>query len=141
VVHTCHAADECVAPDAGVLVRGRQPAHDHMISKAYMPAQSGVVGHENMIPDDAVMSHVDANHEEAVRTHRGYAPAHGRSAVHRHVLPDQVSRPDDESGWLPFVTRVLRGAAQDSKRVHRAAGPDLRGALDDNVRADPHTLA
>src|SRR5258707_14825328 len=111
-----------------------------MVPKCYVPPQRGVVGHENVIADDAVVPDVDTNHEEAIRTDGGDAPAHSRPAVHSHMLTDQVSRPDYEARRLASEAGMLGGGTQYSKLVDGAARSDLFGALDDDVRADIHVL-
>src|ERR1700730_16295070 len=90
--------DEGVGTDPAMLLDGGQPAEDRVLANLTMAAKRGVVDHDNVVGDDAVMGDMCADHQKAlVADHRAGAATH-RAAVHRRIFADDANAANRDRG-------------------------------------------
>ena len=123
--------------DAAELVNGRQTAEDHEVTDVHMARQGGVVGEDAVVTDDAVVGHVNVDHEQVAATHLGQALVLGGAAVHGAVLAKHVVVADLEEGALAGVLLVLAILTDGGVLEDLVAATDLGRALDHHVGAHP----
>ena len=102
----------------------RKPAEDHLVLDDDVPAEGGVVGHDHLAADDAVVRDVRRHHEEVVVAHPRHPAAALGAGVHGDMLADAVARADHELDPLAVELQVLRDVPE------RGEGEDLRVLAD-----------
>ena len=93
-LHPGHAANHRVAPDPNKLMHGTEPAQERMFLEHDMSGKSGVICHDNVVGDLAVMRDMRSDHKQAVISDTGNHAAAGRARVHRYVFADRIARAD-----------------------------------------------
>ena len=111
-------ANKGVVANPAILMNGAEAAKKRIVPNADMAAQSGVVRHNNVIANQAVMSHVTGGHEHAVITNNGFTTPLRRADIHRHMLADEIILSNDELCVLPVIAEMLWRAAENSKGVN-----------------------
>ena len=111
-----------------------------MVLDDHMSAEGGVVRHDNMVTDNAVMSDVHAHHKEAIGADRRYTASHGGAAMHGHLLANDISRADHEARRFTTVTGVLRRRAETGERRDGAAFSDFRAPVYDDMGLNAHAV-
>ena len=97
-----HAAHESVGTDMAELVHCGKAADDRKVVHAYMPAESGSVGHDDVIAELAVMGDVRVGHAQVAAADTGNAASAFRAPVERGEFTDTVIVAElQEWIWLP----------------------------------------
>ena len=118
-----------------------------VVVHVHVPAEQRSVGHDDAIPEPAVMGHVAAGHQIAAIAHRGDAVFLGGGQVDRHALPDQVAVADDHFRVFPPIRDILgRPADHDAGKdvvvlADRAAAHQRDVILEPRAAADRHPAA
>lgn len=126
---TTNAADAAhhdLGSDPCELVDRGQAADEDEVANLTVPAQCRGSGEDDVVADLAIMSDMAAIHEvAAVADARDATTANG-AGIHRYRLADSTVLTDLEFGRFTTIAQGLRGSAQGSKRIDRAAGADGR---------------
>ena len=149
----------CVRANAAELMDAAHGAHDHVIAEHDMAAEPDAVGENDLVPDDAVMRHVDSDHHEAAGADPRDTAAATGARMNRRMLADHGLGADDELGVLAPVFEILgnladrcEGEDPHPRADHRpspqmymgpdpGAGPDLDLWPDHRESADRSTVA
>ena len=132
VLDARHAPDKCVFANANRLMDGGQPAQDRMIADLAMPAQCGVVDQRDVVADQAIVSHVGADQEQAMIAHLRHHSPVLRPRIDRDVLSDGTVTADLQAAGLALVFAILRGKADARKREN------LGFRTDDGIASEHH---
>src|ERR1700691_814048 len=135
------AADHGMAADAHELVHRAQAAEHGVILDADMAGQGRVVGHDDVIADDAVMRHMRADHEQTPVAHLGHHAAAAGAGVHGHLFADDVVAADNQARILALVFQILRLMADGGEREDTPAFAHARPSGDDDMREQLDILA
>ncbi len=106
-----------------------------------MAAQGGVVGHDDVIADDAIMGDVGADHEQAIVADTGFHAVALGARVHGDVFADLVAGADDQNRLLALIFQVLRPRSDRGKRKDRGFRPDRRPAINDHMGMELNAIA
>src|SRR6516225_332247 len=91
-------ADEGMRTDPAMLLNRGEPAENRVLAHLAVTAQRGIVDHQNMVGDDAVMGDMGTDHQEAFVADHG-APAAACSApLHRRIFADDAVAADGYRG-------------------------------------------
>ena len=127
--------------DLGELVRAGIAAHDDPVAELHVPGQRGVVSHDAVAADAAVVRDVREGHEQVVAADGGDAAAVRGAAIHGGELAEHVAIADLEARGLALVLEILRRITDGRELEDLVAGADGGGAVDDRVRTDPGARA
>jgi hypothetical protein len=143
--------------DADEMVHGSQTTQAGPGFDLDVPAEKNAVGDDDMILDEAIVSHVTLRHEQAVTADLSEPSPQSGPAVDGSALADLVTIPDDHPALLAHVLAILRGRSQDGAWkdfivltedrvleqrhavVQSAATTDLASQANDRKRADLHS--
>ncbi len=114
----------------------RQSADDGEVLHMDVAGQIGRIGHDDVIPQLAVVGDMAVGHQQVVIADEGDADVGCGRPVDRDILPDRVVVADDDPRRLPPVFQVLRGAAEGGELGDAASLADVGVALDDHMGAD-----
>ena len=106
-----------------------QPSDDRMVADRDVPGQGRRVGHDQVVAQVTIVSHMDIGHEKVVVANRRHAPARHRATVHGHILPKNVVMADDHAGRLTFVLEMLGRGADGGIGIELTSFPNLGPAL------------
>src|SRR5271165_320177 len=129
--------DETMSAHLGVLMHGRQSAHDHPIAELHVAAQGGAIRHHDLVAESAVVRDVRIRHQQIVIADAGHALVVGGATVHRDRFAKYISVPDFEARRLTVVFLVLGRIAQRGELKYPVAGADSRRTVDHHMRTDP----
>src|SRR5438445_524474 len=132
-----HAADHRMPADPHELVHRREAAEQRKVLDDDMAGQGGVIGHDHMVADLAIMRDMDADHEQAMVADAGHHAAALGSRVHRHVFADRIVAADAQRGVFAAIFEVLRLQADRGERKDARPLADYRAPLDDDMRHQP----
>ena len=121
-------------------MHARQAADDRVVFDHDVPRQRRVVGHDHAVADDAVVRHVAIGHDQAFRSHAGFAVVE-RRAIQRGAFADHGVFPHREPRRAALVLQILRLAAHAGERPDFAPRPQRRVAVHAHVRAQGHAVA
>ena len=127
------AADHGVLTDPDELMDRRQPADDCPFLDRDVPPQGGVVDHDDVIADLAVMGDMGADHEQTVVADAGHHAAPFGARVHGHVFPNNVVAADFQARRLAVVFLVLGLVADGGKGKYPGVGTDGGAAADHDM--------
>ena len=103
-----HAADHGVFAHTDELMDRGQTANNCPFTNMDMSAQCGVVHQNDVIIDNAIVSNVRANHEQAVVSDpRQHAPTLG-SWIHSYMFTNDIVATDLQPRGLAMIFEVLR---------------------------------
>ena len=105
--YNCSHRAECVHPDAAELVHHGKSTQDGIIIDADMAAQGGAVGHDDMVPYQAIMGHMYISHEKIVIADTRDTAALDGSAIDGGKFADDISITYFETGRLSGIFHVL----------------------------------
>ena len=106
-----HAAHESVGTDMAELVHCGKAADDRKVVHAYMPAESGSVGHDDVIAELAVMGDVRVGHAQVAAADTGNAASAFRAPVERGEFTDTVIVAELQPRHFALELEILRFAA------------------------------
>ena len=106
------AADHGERADAAELVNARRPGNIRPIVDVDVSGQHGVVGHDYVIAQVAIVGDVDADHQQAVVADDGRVVG-DQGAVNGHVFADGVARADHHPARLGRDVDVLGQPAEN----------------------------
>ncbi len=98
-----------------------------------MAAESGVVGHDNVVPQFAIMGHMDIGHKKVFVADLGFPIRLGRGAMYGRVLPDNIIVAYDQIGLFVPVADVLRRSADARKGMEPVPFSDRGPAFDQDM--------
>jgi hypothetical protein len=155
LVHAFVSPDDRKPTDANKLMQRATPAEERLFEKFAMPAQQHAVGEDHRVVKDAVVSHVDTAHDEAVVADLGCVfDSAVDGAVDRGGFPNGDVVTDDEmtdvaiglemlgrqshKGGRSYFTVVADGRRTTQMRVfvNDRSGSDAHRSLDNAVRSD-----
>ena len=73
-----------------------------------MAGQIGSIGHNDIIPQFAVVRHMAVSHQEVIISYDGYTDICRRGPVDGHIFSDCIVVPDNDPGLFPFEFQILR---------------------------------
>lgn len=123
------AFDEAMLTDRTPGMHAHSTAEGGIRSHNDMPAEQGSASEQHMVADMAIVSHMDASHQEAIRANDRSARA-SATPVDRRVLADRVAIADDDSRSSAREAGVLRITTE------HAAGIDCVFAADCHIAHD-----
>src|SRR5512145_2515917 len=98
-----------------------------------MATQSGAVGHDDVIPQDAVMGDMGICHDEIPVSNLRYAPAVLCAPVYRYILHNSRVVADNDLCVFPFVGDILGCSSERSEGADGTIFTDSRSTLYDNM--------
>ena len=107
-----------------------------MLADRYMAAEGGVVDHDHMVAEDAVMGDMGADHQEASLADGGHSAPARRAPVYRHMLANDAVGADRHRCRLAPIAQILRRPADRGEGLDFRAGADPGPADDHRVRMD-----
>ena len=136
-----HAADDRVAAYADELMHAGEAAENGPVVHRHVAAQGRIVGHDDMVAHDAVMSDVGRDHEQAVVADARQHAAVRRPRTHGHVLADDVVGADLETRRLAPVLGVLGRMTDRGEGIDARTRPDACASCNDGVRDQTNLVA
>src|SRR5581483_2338362 len=123
-----------IGADAHALVYGGQIVEVGVIADADMAGELHLHAEGNVIAEFAVVSHVAARHQDAMRSDPGQAVSARRTGTETDEFVNDRAVTDDEAGVLTAIFRILRSVPDRGPRENlasrskgRASGHDRAG--------------
>ena len=81
------------ASDATELMDARVRAHDRLVLHNHMTCECGAISKDDVVPDDAVVSHMGIGHEHIIVTDQGEPSTAACPTMNGHALAKDVAVP------------------------------------------------
>ena len=118
------------------LVHCGKAADNRKVVHAYMPAESGSVGHDDVIAELAVMGDVRVGHAQVAAADTGNAASAFRAPVERGEFTDTVIVAELQPRHFALELEILRFAADQRVGMDMVAHAHPRVIFDDGVGVD-----
>ncbi|BBG29519.1 predicted integral membrane protein [Zymobacter palmae] len=115
------------------LMHGGQPTQDSMITNGDMPAQRGLVGHDAVIANNAVVCYVRVGHEQVVAADTRQRLILNRTSVHGNTFTERILITNLEIRFFTVIFQILAVLTDSGELEDTIARTDDRGTLDDDV--------
>ena len=122
--------------DVAELVNLRETAEDRPVTDGHVPGQAGVVAHDDVIAEVAIVGDVHVGHDPVVIADARAAATFASPSIKSAILANDVPRADLKSGLFASELFVLRRPADRAKLMDFAIGTDVSWPFDHDMRAD-----
>jgi hypothetical protein len=123
------AADHRVGPDPAVLVNRHSSGEISSIADHDVTGKHYVVGQYHVVANPAVVGYVSVDHQQVIVTDDCLV-ADRQAAVHRDMLSNCISMPDDKSAGITHGPLVLRKASEHDTLGNVVGVAEHRAVLD-----------
>jgi hypothetical protein len=134
------ASNHGVPADAAELMDSDGARQERTVLNDHVAGQQDVVGQDHLAADLAVVTDVDANHDQVAVSH-ARAVVLPKAQVERSVLSDLISIADLQSANVPAGSQVLRPTTQDGPGPNHVFLSQARAGLDHSMPLDPAVIA
>jgi hypothetical protein len=123
-----------IEADAAELVHWRKCANRGVILDRHVSGQSGAIGENRVVADNAIVSYMSRSHNEVIVSYARYASTLDGSTAHRNALAKHIAVPDFQARALSRVLQILGFAANSAKRMQHVAAAQASRAVYNGMR-------
>ena len=133
-------ADKGMRPDAGKLMDYTGATENHIVADLAVARYADIIGHDDIVADDRIMSHMGTGHDQAVIAEPGFHAATFGARIDRYRLPDDATLTDHNPRGFTVIFTVLRFVADGGKGKNAGAGTEFRVAIDRDMGEQFHIV-
>lgn len=121
------------------MASGEAGENDVILDHA-MAGEGSVVGKDDVVPEDTVVSHVGVGEKEVIVSDGGRSGFLG-APVDGDVFPENISITHDETGWFTGIFQILGFNPDGGERKKFVFCANCRMSVDHHVRVQLATCA
>src|SRR5690606_9692520 len=128
------------ANSAELMYQGTATQHD-IITDMDVSTQGGIVSHDQMISQDAVMGDMHIRHQQVVATDPGFALILHRTPMDGATFANNVVVTNNQAGRFPLILLVLTLFSDTGELEYLVVFTNLGRALDHDMRVNHRSRA
>src|SRR5262245_37924388 len=105
-----------------------------MVFDEHVSGKSRVIGHDDVVTQNTIVSNVSPNHQEVAVSNLSLATPAFSAAVHVDVLTKHVARADCQKSFFTDVLEILRLNADNAEGKESVVAADGGRPLNDDMR-------